>query len=99
MRHSPHKKKSGNSSPKELESRGIGELMLNCIDRDGKRNGYDLDLLKAISSSVGIPVIASCGSHNLDDFTKAKEAGALAASAGSQFVYYGTNNAVLVSIP
>ena len=92
-------KKSPLSLAKELESRGVGELMLNCIDRDGKRNGYDLDLLKAVSSSVGIPVIASCGSHSLDDFIKAKEAGASAASAGSQFVYYGTNNAVLINYP
>ena len=64
-------KKSPVTLAKELESRGIGELMLNCIDRDGEKR-ICLDLLKTISSSVGIPAIASCGSHNLDDFIKAK---------------------------
>ena len=46
---------------KEMEQLGAGELLVNSLDRDGRRTGYDIELLRRISSTVNIPVIASSG--------------------------------------
>lgn len=63
---------------------GAGEIVVNSIDEDGMKNGYDIELLSKITSAVNVPVIASGGAGNMDDFVKAaKEAdvdGILAAS-------------------
>ena len=50
---------------------GAGELVINSIDEDGMKEGYDLELLKTITSNVGVPVIASGGAGKLDDFVNA----------------------------
>ncbi|HWC10715.1 MAG TPA: HisA/HisF-related TIM barrel protein, partial [Acidimicrobiales bacterium] len=50
----------------ECEQRGAGEILLTSMDRDGTRDGYDLDLTRAVSSGVGVPVIASGGVGSLD---------------------------------
>ncbi len=50
----------------EGQALGAGEILLNSIDRDGTKDGYDLDLLKEISSRVSIPVIASGGAGKLE---------------------------------
>ena len=92
-------KKSPLELAKDLERQGVGEIMLNSIDRDGTRSGFDLDMICQISSAVSVPVIASGGSHSIEDFKAAKNAGASAAAAGSQFVFYGQNNAVLINYP
>lgn len=52
---------------KECESLGAGELLVTSFDRDGTRDGYDLELTHAISQSVSIPVIASGGAGKLED--------------------------------
>lgn len=84
----------------ELERRGAGEILLNSIDRDGELCGYDLDLIKRISSAVSIPVIAAGGARNLSDFSKAvNEAGASAVAAGAMFVFQGKHRAVLITYP
>lgn len=63
---------------------GAGELVINSIDTDGMKSGYDIELLKAITSRVGVPVIASGGAGRLEDFAeavlKADVDGVLAAS-------------------
>ena len=63
---------------------GAGEILLTSMDRDGTKDGYDIELTRAVSSSVTIPVIASggCGAleHILDAFTKGRADAALAAS-------------------
>lgn len=68
----------------EAEERGAGEILLNSIETDGMRSGYDWALTRAVSERVGIPVIASggCGGpeHLLEAFTKGKADAALAAS-------------------
>lgn len=73
---------------KEVEKLGAGELLVTSMDRDGTKDGYDLELLKAITSRVNIPVIASggCGklSHLYDAIT---EGGASAVLAASIFHY------------
>lgn len=58
---------------------------MNSMDADGEKNGYDLELLKALSEILTIPVIASGGAGTREDFKKAFEAGADAALAASVF--------------
>lgn len=69
---------------KEGERRGAGEILLTSMDRDGTKNGYDLDLLQKISRAVRIPVIASGGvgtlEHFYEGFTKGEADACLAAS-------------------
>lgn len=68
----------------EAEKRGAGEILLTSMDCDGQKQGYDLELTKAVSESVGIPVIASGGAgaleHFYDAFTKGSADAVLAAS-------------------
>ena len=65
------------------EQLGAGEILLNCIDRDGTNSGFDLELIQAVHQAVHIPVIASSGAgsaaHFLDVFTKTNAEAALAA--------------------
>ena len=53
---------------KDMEKRGAGELLVNSLDKDGTKSGYDLELLNAISESVSIPVIASSGAGTMEHF-------------------------------
>lgn len=70
------------------EKLGAGEILLTSMDGDGTKNGYDLDLTRAISDAVGIPVIASGGAGKLEHFAEAlTEGGADAALAASLFHY------------
>ena len=65
---------------------GAGELLVTSIDRDGTGSGFDTDLLRAISSSVGVPVIASGGAAGPEDFVRAvRDGGADAVLAASIF--------------
>ena len=68
----------------EAEKRGAGEILLTSMDCDGKKTGYDLELTRIVSESVGIPVIASGGAgekkHFLDVLGEGKADAALAAS-------------------
>ncbi|HEY2481542.1 MAG TPA: imidazole glycerol phosphate synthase subunit HisF [Caulobacteraceae bacterium] len=64
---------------------GAGEILLTSMDRDGAMTGYDLELLRAVSSAVDIPVIASGGAGNADHLVAAVEAGADAVLAASIF--------------
>lgn len=69
---------------RKVEKLGAGEIMLTSMDRDGTKDGYDLELTKLVSENVSIPVIASGGvgnpKHILEAFTKGKADAALAAS-------------------
>ncbi len=67
---------------------GAGELVLNSIDSDGMKEGYDIELLKAMTSSVDVPVIASGGAGKMEDFAKAAiEGNASGVLAASVFHY------------
>jgi imidazole glycerol-phosphate synthase subunit HisF len=71
---------------KEMERRGAGEILITSITNDGAMNGYDIDLIKSITSEVGIPVIASGGARNYNDMHLAlSEGGASAVAAASIF--------------
>jgi len=84
---------------RRVEQLGAGEILLTSIDRDGTMQGYDLDLVSQVSDAVRIPVIACGGAGAVDDFRKAKDAGASAVAAGSMVVYQGKHRAVLVNFP
>ena len=64
---------------------GAGEILLNSMDRDGTRNGYDLEMLSAVRAEVRIPVIASGGAGTAADFAPAVASGADAVLAASVF--------------
>ena len=70
---------------KKVQQLGAGEILLTSMDKDGTKSGYDLDLLKAITSKVSIPVIASGGVGNLNDLADGLKAGASAVLAASIF--------------
>ena len=85
---------------KIAEESGAGELIIQSIDRDGTMEGYDIELIKEVSASVTIPVVALGGAGNLQHMNEAYEKGfATALAAGSLFVYHGSRRAVLVNYP
>lgn len=97
-------KKETKLSPVELaqqaESLGAGEIMLTSIEREGTFAGYDLNLLQAVSSAVGIPVIANGGAGSLHDFAPAVTQGKCSAvAAGSMFVFAAKGEGVLITYP
>jgi imidazole glycerol-phosphate synthase subunit HisF len=70
----------------EAQRRGAGEILLTSMDRDGTQEGYDIDLLRAVTSVLSIPVIASGGAGELSHFAGAlKDGGADAVLAASLF--------------
>jgi cyclase len=70
----------------DAEERGAGEILLTSMDRDGTKDGYDLDLLQAVTDRVQIPVIASGGAGTLEHLRKGLvEGGAGAVLAASIF--------------
>ncbi len=84
----------------EMEKRGAGEILINSIDKEGCMNGYDLELVKKITSAVQVPVIAVGGAGNLAHIKQVVvEGGASAAAAGSMFVYHGPLKGVLINYP
>ena len=85
---------------REIENAGAGEILINSIDRDGVMEGYDIELIKSISGSIKIPIIACGGAGRLNDFSQAvKQGGASAAAAGSFFIFHGKRRAVLITYP
>jgi cyclase len=72
---------------REGVERGAGEILLTSMDRDGTEDGYDLELTRAVSEAVGVPVIASGGAGELEHLVEALKAGADAALCASIFHY------------
>ena len=73
----------------KMENCGAGELLVTSMDKDGTQSGYDIELIKIISKSVNIPVIASGGVGTLDHLVDGIKSGASAVLAASIF-HYGT---------
>ena len=69
----------------EAVSRGVGELLLNSMDADGTRAGYDTEMIRKVREITHIPLIASGGAGKLNDFSEALKAGADALLAASVF--------------
>jgi cyclase len=84
---------------KDLTNAGVGEIILQSIDKEGTMKGYDLDLIKLVSHHVDVPVVASGGAGSLQDFSSAVQAGASAVSAGSLFVFKGSQRGILINYP
>ncbi|MCF7731974.1 MAG: imidazole glycerol phosphate synthase subunit HisF [Akkermansiaceae bacterium] len=73
----------------EVWRRGAGEILLTSMDADGTQAGYDLELTAAISSAVGIPVIASGGAGNLDHMVEVLQAGKADAVLAASIFHFG----------
>jgi cyclase len=73
---------------REAEERGAGEILLTSHDRDGTRDGYDLDLTRTVSEAVRIPVIASGGAGNLHHLYEGLTAGAADAVLAASIFHY-----------
>ncbi len=70
---------------REATERGAGEILLTSMDRDGTRDGYDLELTRAVADAVGVPIIASGGAGELDHLVDGVRAGADAVLCASIF--------------
>ncbi|MBX7124458.1 MAG: AglZ/HisF2 family acetamidino modification protein [Cyclobacteriaceae bacterium] len=83
-----------------LQGAGVGEIFINNVDLDGMMTGFDLELIRRITSAVDVPVIACGGAGTLSDLEQVvRQAGATAAAAGSMFVFHGKHRAVLITYP
>lgn len=74
---------------KQSSQLGIGEVLLNSMDADGTKAGFDLEMIKAVRAVTNVPIIASGGAGKLEDFEAALVAGANALLAASVF-HFGT---------
>jgi cyclase len=84
---------------RRLQDRGVGEVILQSIDRDGMRDGMDLSLISEVSRQLDIPLVALGGAGRLEHLADALEAGASAVASGSCFTFIGRLRAVLISYP
>ena len=73
----------------EAARRGAGEILLTSMDRDGTRDGYDLELLEAVSAAVNVPVIASGGAGNLDHLVEGLAPGRADAVLAASIFHFG----------
>ena len=74
---------------KEVEKLGAGELLITSMDADGWQNGYDLDLLKEVSKTVNIPVIASGGAGEMEHFYEAANIAKVDAMLAASIFHFG----------
>lgn len=78
---------------REAADRGVGEILLNSIDADGTKEGFDLELIRLVRAAVHVPIIASGGAGKPEHFPPAVAAGANAVLAASIF-HFGPDNAI-----
>ena len=84
----------------ELESLGVGEIVLNSIDNDGCMKGYDTDLVKQVKDKISVPITILGGCSSLEDMEGLFSTfGTIGAAAGSLFVFKGRYKAVLINYP
>ena len=79
---------------KKMEDNGAGELLVTSMDRDGTQIGYDIDLMKKISSMVNIPLIASGGVGNLDHLAQGIKEGNASAVLAASIFHYGKHSVI-----
>lgn len=83
----------------DLVLAGVGELLINDVDRDGCMTGYDMALVRSVTQ-VPIPVVVCGGAGTLEHLREAVlDGGASAVAAGSMFVFHGKHRAVLINYP
>jgi cyclase len=78
---------SGLSFAKKVTELGAGEIILQSVNRDGSLKGMAVDLIKLFSSSLEVPIVASCGAGGVQDFAEAIKNGASAVAAGAVFQF------------
>ena len=79
---------------KKMENSGAGELLVTSMDRDGTQIGYDIELMKKISSIVNIPLIASGGVGNLDHLAEGIKVGNASAVLAASIFHYGKHSVI-----
>ena len=77
---------------KQVEINGAGEILLTSMDRDGTKTGYDVDLLKEITNTTNIPIIASGGVGTLDHLYDGIVKGGASAVLAASIFHYGEYN-------
>lgn len=73
----------------EVERLGAGEIVLTCMDNDGTKNGYDIELTKRVAESVGIPVVASGGAGHPEHLFQVLTSGKADAALAASIFHYG----------
>ena len=79
---------------RKMEDSGAGELLVTSMDRDGTQIGYDIELMKKISSTVNIPLIASGGVGNLEHMVDGIKEGNASAVLAASIFHYGRHSVV-----
>ena len=74
---------------KEAEKKGAGEILLTSMDRDGTKKGYDIDLIKSVTNSIKIPVIASGGVGKLEHLYEGLQTGKASAVLAASVFHFG----------
>ena len=74
---------------RQMAEHGAGEILLTSMDRDGTKSGFDLELTRAVSDAVGVPVIASGGVGNLDHLADGVQQGGADAVLAASIFHYG----------
>ena len=82
-----------------LQAAGVGEIILQSVERDGTRSGFDLPLIADISARLDVPLVALGGAGDIRHLQQALDAGASAAASGSAFTFIGRLRAVLITYP
>ncbi|RLT02486.1 MAG: imidazole glycerol phosphate synthase subunit HisF [Planctomycetota bacterium] len=75
---------------REVERLGAGEIVLTCMDSDGTKDGYDLQITRAVADAVSIPVVASGGAGSPEHLYQAVTAGGASAALAASIFHYGT---------
>ena len=84
----------------EMERLGAGEIVLNSIERDGRMNGYELELIAQVRQRVSVPLTVLGGAGSLKDMEQViARFGPIGVAAGSLFVFKGVYRAVLINYP
>jgi cyclase len=91
-------------SPTEVAARaeelGVGEIVVNSIDHDGRMKGYDLEAVRQVRQATNVPITALGGAGSLKDIGELiRSFGVIGAAAGSLFVFKGVYRAVLINYP
>ena len=81
-----------------MQDAGVGEIVINSIDRDGTKEGFDFDLVDKLIPLIRVPLTILGGAGSYNDIKKvAKRYGIIGISAGSLFIYQGRYDAVLIN--
>ncbi len=85
---------------RQVVAAGVGEIIIQSVDKEGSMSGFDLELTKSVANAVNVPIVASGGAGNISHIADALKIGkASSVAAGSFFVYKGKHRAVLINYP